>query len=99
MIEVRNLSFAYGREQVLRDVSFVVSPGETVGIIGAGRIGSNFARKAANGFGMKVLYYGRHNSPALDELGGKLVTLDELLAESDYISLHVPLTPDTKHLL
>ena len=48
---------------------------------------------------MRVIYYGRHNSPALDELGGKLVTLDELLAESDYISLHVPLTPETRHML
>ena len=91
----RTSSFSWAPEYMLGyDIT-----GKTVGIIGAGRIGSNFARKAANGFGMKVLYYGRHNSPALDELGGKLVTLDELLAESDYISLHVPLTPDTKHLL
>lgn len=73
--------------------------GKTLGIIGAGRIGSNFGRKAINGFDMKVIYYSRHNSPALDELGAKLVTLDELLKESDYISLHVPLTPETKHLI
>ena len=73
--------------------------GKTLGIIGAGRIGSNFARKAALGFGMRVIYYGRHNSPELDKIGGKLVTLDELLREADYVSLHVPLTPDTRHML
>lgn len=73
--------------------------GKTLGIIGAGRIGSNFARKAANGFSMNVLYYGRHNSPELDELGAKRVSLDELLGQSDFISLHVPLTPDTKYML
>ena len=73
--------------------------GKTLGIVGAGRIGSNFARKGALGFGMKVLYYGRHNTPELDEIGGKRVSLDELLAESDYVSLHCPLTPETRHLI
>ena len=73
--------------------------GKTLGVVGAGRIGSNFARKGALGFGMKVLYYGHHSSPALDEVGGKLVSLDELLAESDYVSLHCPLTPETRHLI
>lgn len=73
--------------------------GKTLGVIGAGRIGSNFARKGALGFRMKVLYYGRHNTPELDEIGGKLVSLDELLAESDYVSLHCPLTPETTHLI
>ena len=73
--------------------------GKTLGVIGAGRIGSNFARKAAHGFNMNVIYHNRHTSPAMDELGAKLVTLDELLRESDYISLHVPLTPETRHML
>ena len=91
----RTSTFSWAPEYMLGyDVT-----GRTLGIIGAGRIGSNFARKAALGFGMRVIYYGRHNSPALDEIGGKLVSLDELLRESDYISLHVPLTPDTKHLI
>ena len=91
----RTSSFSWAPEYMLGyDVT-----GKTLGIIGAGRIGSNFARKAALGFRMNVIYYGRHNSPALDELGAKLVSLDDLLAESDFISLHVPLTPDTKHML
>lgn len=92
---VRNETFSWAPTYMLGyDVT-----GKTLGIIGAGRIGSNFGRKAINGFNMKVIYYGRHNSPALDELGAKLVTLDELLKESDYISLHVPLTLETKHLI
>jgi lactate dehydrogenase-like 2-hydroxyacid dehydrogenase len=73
--------------------------GCTLGIIGAGRIGSNFARKGALGFGMKVLYFGRHNTPELDEIGAKRVSLDELLVGSDYVSLHCPLTPETRHLI
>ena len=92
---VRNESFAWAPEYMLGyDVT-----GKTLGIIGAGRIGSNFGRKAIKGFNMKVIYYGRHNTPELDELGAKRVSLDELLSESDYISLHVPLTPETKHLI
>ena len=92
---VRTSKMGGGPEYMLgSDIS-----GTTLGIVGAGRIGSNFARKGALGFGMKVLYYGRHNTPALDEIGGKRVTLDELLAESDYVSLHCPLTPETRHLI
>lgn len=91
----RTSSFSWAPEYMLGyDIT-----GKTLGIIGAGRIGSNFARKAALGFSMNVIYYGRHNSQELDELGAKLVSLDELLRESDYISLHVPLTPETKHLI
>ena len=48
---------------------------------------------------MRVIYYGRHNNSELDKLGAKFVSLDELLSESDYISLHVPLTPETKYLI
>ena len=73
--------------------------GKTLGIIGSGRIGANFGRKLALGFGMKVLYHGHHNSTELDNVGGKFVGLDELLKNSDFISLHVPLTPETKHLI
>ena len=91
----RNGSFYWSPEYMLGyDIT-----GRTLGIIGAGRIGSNFGKKAALGFGMNVLYYGRHNSEELDAVGGKLVSLDELLSKSDYISLHVPLTPETKHML
>ena len=92
---VREKTFSWAPEYMLGyDIT-----GRTLGIIGAGRIGTNFARKAAKGFNMRVIYYGRHNNPELDALGAKFVSLDELLRESDYISLHVPLTPDTKYLI
>ena len=92
---VREKSFSWAPEYMLGyDVT-----GRTLGIIGAGRIGSNFARKAMAGFNMRVIYYGRHNNSELDKLGAKFVSLDELLSESDYISLHVPLTPETKYLI
>ena len=74
--------------------------GATLGIVGLGRIGSAVAKRA-RGFDMKVLYYD-HRSRA--ELGAPLAarmcaSLDELLAESDFVSLHTPLTPQTHHLI
>ena len=73
--------------------------GRTLGVIGAGRIGRNFARKS-RGFDMKVLYSGRHPSPEFEaETGGRFVPLDELLGASDFVSLHVPLTSETRHLI
>ena len=73
--------------------------GKTIGIIGAGRIGANLGRKAALGFNMKVLYYGRHNSLELEAVGGVRTGLEELLERSDFVSLHLPLTPETRHLI
>ena len=73
--------------------------GKTLGIIGAGRIGANMGKKAALGFNMKVLYYGRHNSSSLDSVGGIRTGLEELLERSDFVSIHLPLTPGTRHLI
>ncbi len=70
----------------------------TLGLIGPGRIATAVARRAA-GFRMKILYYGRRRNEELDQLGGTLVTLSELLASSDFVSIHVPLTPETHHLI
>ena len=73
--------------------------GKTLGIIGAGRIGRAVGRRAA-GFNMDVLYYSRSRKPSFEEeYGARYVELDELIATSDYISLHVPLTDDTFHLI
>jgi len=73
--------------------------GKTLGIIGAGRIGTAMALKS-KGFKMKVLYFSRHRNERLErELGAKMVSLDELLKESDFVSLHVPLTSETFHLI
>ncbi|MDD5502762.1 MAG: D-glycerate dehydrogenase [Candidatus Thermoplasmatota archaeon] len=74
--------------------------GKTLGIIGAGRIGAAFALKS-KGFNMNVVYYeaAGKNEVLEKELGAKKVDLPELLKNSDFVSIHVPLTPETKHLI
>jgi len=67
----------------------------TVGIVGYGRIGRSTARKL-NGFGARVLAYTR---TPLSEPGVEFVALDQLLRESDAVIVHIPLTPETRHLL
>ena len=72
---------------------------KTLGVIGAGRIGTAFALKS-KGFNMKVLYLdGRVNKTLEKELKAKKVELNELIKKSDYISIHVPLTKETYHLI
>jgi glyoxylate reductase len=73
--------------------------GATLGIVGLGRIGSAVARRA-QGFGMRVLYHDRVPSPGLEaELGLERTSLDYLLAQADFVSLHCPLTSETHHLI
>ena len=73
--------------------------GATLGIIGAGRIGTAVAMKS-RGFAMPVLYTGTTANTLIEtELAARRVELDALLACSDIISLHVPLTPETRHLI
>lgn len=74
--------------------------GATLGIVGFGRIGRELARRG-RGFGMKILYHDVHPATPEEEaeLGARQVELDELLRESDFISLHVNLTDDTHHLI
>ena len=72
--------------------------GRTLGIIGMGRIGQAVARRAA-GFNMNVLYYNRTAKDFPGQPSWKRVTLGEVLAQADYLTLHVPLTPDTHHLI
>ena len=71
--------------------------GATLGIVGMGRIGRAVARRAA-GFGMGVLYTARHPEPEADP-AWRMLPLGTLLAESDIVSLHVPLTAETRHLI
>lgn len=73
--------------------------GKTLGIVGFGRIGRAVARRA-NGFGMKVLYHNRTRAEeAIEkELCAEYRELNALLAESDFVSLHVPLSNDTRQL-
>ena len=74
--------------------------GATIGIVGFGRIGQAVARRA-QGFGMEILYHDVHRPP--DEitapLGATWVSLEDLLARSDFVSLHVNLTDETRHLI
>ncbi len=71
---------------------------KTLGIFGLGRIGEAVARRAA-GFRMRILYHGPKRKPqALEsELNAQFVSKEQLLAESDFISLHCPLNADTRH--
>ena len=74
--------------------------GKTLGIIGAGRIGASTARRGIKGFGMKLVYSDMKANPELEqELGAKRMTMEKLLATADFISLHVPLLPSTRHLI
>jgi glyoxylate reductase len=72
--------------------------GRTLGIIGMGRIGQAVARRAV-GFNMTVLYYNRTVKNFPDQPSWKSMALDDVLAEADFLTLHVPLTPDTYHLI
>ncbi len=74
--------------------------GKTLGIVGLGRIGRAVCRRAA-GFGMRVLYHNRRRLPPEEEsqLGVVHAGLESLLAGADFVSLHVPLTPHTRHLI
>jgi lactate dehydrogenase-like 2-hydroxyacid dehydrogenase len=72
--------------------------GSTVGIVGLGRIGAAVARRLL-GFGCRILYTGPQPRPQLAEpLGATYVPLAQLLAESDFVSIHCPLNEETRHL-
>lgn len=73
--------------------------GSTLGIIGAGRIGQAVARRA-RGFDMTILYHARTRKHDFEQAeGARFVTLDELLAASDFVVPMVPLTPETRHMI
>jgi len=72
---------------------------KTIGIIGLGRIGLAVAQRAT-AFNMKVLYYSRTRRPEIEsQLNIQYRTLEDLLRESDFISIHLPLTPETRGLI
>ena len=73
--------------------------GKTLGVVGAGRIGTSFALKS-KGFKMKVLYTNHHRNETLkQELNAEKVSLKTLLQKSDFISIHIPLSDETYHLI
>lgn len=75
--------------------------GKTLGVVGFGRIGRTTARICHHGFGMPVLYYDLVAAPAAleAETQARRVSLEELLRTADYVSLNLPLTPETRHLI
>lgn len=90
-----------GRWKGLRPTRFLGTQitGKWLGIVGMGRIGAATAVRA-KAFGMSVLYHNRRPVPEAGEIGAVFVdTLDALIAQSDVLSLHCPLTPETKNLL
>ena len=72
--------------------------GATLGIIGFGRIGQALARRA-QGFDMRVLVNSRRHSAAIEATGAEAATLDDLLRQSDFVSLHVPFDASTRNLI
>ena len=73
---------------------------KTLGLIGFGNIGQAMGRRGL-GFAMRILYHARHRAPQSVEsdLQAQSVDLETLIRESDFLSLHVPLTPETRHLI
>jgi glyoxylate reductase len=74
--------------------------GKTLGLVGLGRIGEAVAKRMYDGFEMKILYYDVKRNPELEEKYHlEYRDLESLLKESDFVSVHVPLMPETKHLI
>jgi glyoxylate reductase len=94
--------FARGPDFTFHDPSILIGQevtGSTLGIVGMGRIGTQVARRA-KGFEMKILYHNRNRCPELEsELDVEYAGFDELLAESDFVSLNCPLTIETTGLI
>lgn len=74
--------------------------GKTLGIIGSGRIGAAVAERAVKGFKMKVVYSDPRKNPEFEkEYKAQYLPIDKLLAVADFVTLHVPLLPSTRHLI
>ncbi|HVZ07290.1 2-hydroxyacid dehydrogenase [Rhodopila sp.] len=88
------------RGNAVQDVKLFELRGRTLGIVGLGAIGKKVARMA-QAFGMTVQYYDiiRLSEERADDLNVRFALLNELLKTSDIVSLHVPLSPDTKHMI
>ncbi|AMV36573.1 2-hydroxyacid dehydrogenase [Planctomyces sp. SH-PL62] len=98
----RNIHRAYNR---VREGNFALDGlmgfdlfGKTVGVVGTGKIGSLTA-SILKGFGCEILAHDTYVNPACTAIGARYVGLDELLAASDVVTLHCPLTPETHHLV
>ena len=73
--------------------------GKTLGIVGLGRIGAAVAARAHYGFDMQVLYYNRVGSTVTSDIARRCASLEQLLGQSDFVSLHCPGGPASRHLI
>ncbi|MDM8355960.1 NAD(P)-dependent oxidoreductase [Pandoraea communis] len=101
VVELAELVKAGGWTSSLGEAYFGTDvQGKTLGIVGMGRIGGAVARRAALGFGMKVLYSNRSRNGAAEQAyGAQYRTLPELLAQADFVVTLVPLSPATERLI
>jgi glyoxylate reductase len=94
--------YARGPDFIRYDPSYMLGRevhGSTLGIVGLGRIGEQVAKRAV-GFGMAIQYHNRRRRPSAEELfGARYVSFEDLLANSDYVLLTVPLTPETTRMI
>jgi D-3-phosphoglycerate dehydrogenase len=89
-----------GRWNVRDGIMGIDIRGRTIGIVGLGRIGARVAEICGSAFSMRVLAFDAHlDHPTIRDRGAEPRSLDALLAESDFVTLHVPLTAETRHLL
>lgn len=99
---VRGDHFARGPEFTYFDANILHGQevfGATLGIIGMGGVGRQVARRAS-GFDMNVLYHNRNEVPEIaSEVGASYATLPDLLAQSDFVALNMPMTPETRHMI
>lgn len=73
---------------------------KTIGIVGLGRIGLEMVKRLKDGFGVNFIYFDlKRNEAAEKEFGVQFVSLEDLMKNSDFVSIHVPLTPETKHMI
>ena len=96
-VAVRNGEFpSWGLQQPLTGIDVY---GKTLGIVGMGRIGAAVARRGHHGFDMPVLYHSRTPKPGIEsELDAVRASFEKLLEQSDFVCVHVPLTPETWHM-
>ncbi|MCX7845406.1 MAG: hydroxyacid dehydrogenase [Dictyoglomaceae bacterium] len=89
-----------GNFKIRDEYSAVDIEGKTLGVIGFGKIGSLVGRKCKYAFNMRILVYDPYvDEKRVEELGAELVDLPTLLRESDFVTIHVPLTPETERLI
>ncbi|OKY77452.1 MAG: Phosphoglycerate dehydrogenase SerA [Candidatus Methanohalarchaeum thermophilum] len=89
----------WGSWEVLKSPMGINVHEKTLGIVGLGQIGQAVAKRADQGFDMDVIYIDKKRKSDMErELGCKYTEFNELLQESDFVTIHVPLNPETKHM-